>query len=241
VTLFRQPRRNRYCGLRTCRGLLSGDADEKARPGERHGRGRLGAGDSEITRHQQTLRPRSARASSRARTEAWERKAIIDFHAQNPLEGYRRLTFMIDIAYLNVAGTFYYLCSILDGASRAIVHWDIREAMTEMDVEIVIQRSRERFPDAKPRMISDNGPQFIAKDFKEFIRVAGMTHVRTAPYYPLELAVGLKLTTTVGRNSARNRTGFPGTAARPVASPPRLEHQVGRFLSLFEERLARRA
>jgi putative transposase len=165
--------------------------------------------------------------------EAWERKAIVDFHAQNPLEGYRRLTFMmldkdvvaaspasvyrvlsaaglldrwnrkpskkgtgfiqplaphehwhIDIAYLNVGGTFYYLCSILDGASRAIVHWDIREAMTEMDVEIVIQRARERFPDAKPRMISDNGPQFIAKDFKEFIRVAGMTHVRTAPYYP---------------------------------------------------------
>ena len=30
----------------------------------------------------------------------------------------------------------------------------------------------------------DNGPQFIAKDFKEFIRVSGMTHVRTSPYYP---------------------------------------------------------
>jgi len=33
-------------------------------------------------------------------------------------------------------------------------------------------------------MISDNGPQFIAKDFKEFIRVTGITHVRTSPYYP---------------------------------------------------------
>jgi putative transposase len=30
----------------------------------------------------------------------------------------------------------------------------------------------------------NNGPQFIAKDFKEFIRVSGMTHVRTSPYYP---------------------------------------------------------
>ncbi len=28
------------------------------------------------------------------------------------------------------------------------------------------------------------GPQFIAKDLKEFIRVSGMTHVRTSPYYP---------------------------------------------------------
>lgn len=33
----------------------------------------------------------------------------------------------IDISYLNLAGTFYYLCSLLDGASRAIVHWEIRE------------------------------------------------------------------------------------------------------------------
>ena len=34
------------------------------------------------------------------------------------------------------------------------------------------------------RIISDNGPQFIAKDFKEFIRISGMTHVRTSPFYP---------------------------------------------------------
>lgn len=151
----------------------------------------------------------------------------------NPLEGYRRLTFMmldkdlvcvspsttyrvlraggrldrwnpkpskkgtgfaqpdapyrhwhIDIAYVNLAGTFYYLCSILDGYSRTIVHWEIRESMKEADVEIVVQRARERFPGVHPRIISDNGPQFIAKDFKTFIRISGMTHVRTAPYYP---------------------------------------------------------
>jgi transposase InsO family protein len=28
------------------------------------------------------------------------------------------------------------------------------------------------------------GPQFGARDSKEFIRVAAMTHVRTSPYYP---------------------------------------------------------
>jgi putative transposase len=165
--------------------------------------------------------------------EAAEKAAIIDFHSKHPLEGYRRLTFMmldlnivavspastyrvlsaaglldrwnrkpsmkgtgfiqperphqhwhIDIAYLNIAGTFYYLCTILDGASRAIIHWDIRESMTETDVECILQRAREYHPHAKPRIISDNGPQFIAKDFKEFIRITGMTHVRTSPYYP---------------------------------------------------------
>lgn len=90
----------------------------------------------------------------------------------------------IDIAYINICGTFYYLCSILDGYSRYVIHWDIRKSMTEADVEIILQRAREKFPQAKPRIISDNGPQFVAKSFKEYIRLCGMTHVRTAPFYP---------------------------------------------------------
>jgi len=163
----------------------------------------------------------------------WEKQAIIDYHERFPLEGYRRLSFMmldedvaaaspssvyrvlrgagvldrwnpkparkgtgfkqpsephghwhIDIAYLNLSGTFYYLCTVLDGYSRAVVHWEIRESMREDDVEIIVQRARERYPNARPRIISDNGPQFIACDFKEFIRISGMTHVRTSPYYP---------------------------------------------------------
>ena len=47
-----------------------------------------------------------------------------------------------------------------------------------------MERAKELHPETRPRIISDNGPQFIAKDFKEFIRVSGMTHVRTSPYYP---------------------------------------------------------
>ena len=90
----------------------------------------------------------------------------------------------VDVTYINVAGTFFYLCSLLDGYSRFIVHWEIRESMTESEVETIIQRARERFPGERPRIISDNGPQFIAKDFKEFIRICGMTHVRTSLYYP---------------------------------------------------------
>ena len=165
--------------------------------------------------------------------EEWEKQAIIAFHLKNPLEGYRRLTFMmldadivavspasvwrvlsragllrkwsrrppkkgagfdqppqphqhwhIDISYLNVCATFYYLCSILDGYSRFLVHSDLGEQMTEGDIEIILERAKERYPGVKPRIISDNGPQFIAKDFKEFIRISGMTHVRTSPYYP---------------------------------------------------------
>jgi transposase InsO family protein len=90
----------------------------------------------------------------------------------------------VDISYVNLGGTFFYLCSLLDGYSRAIVHWELRDSMTERDIETIIQRAKEKYPQARPRIISDNGPQFIARDFKEFIRLSGMTHVRTSLYYP---------------------------------------------------------
>jgi putative transposase len=165
--------------------------------------------------------------------EDWEKAAIVEYHDRHPLEGYRRLTFMmldddvvavspasvyrvlkgtgrldrkwsapsrkgtgfvqplaahehwhIDVSYINVDGTFYYLTSILDGCSRSIVHWELRESMTEQDIEVILQKALEKYPGEKPRIISDNGPQFIARDFKEFIRLTGITHVRTSPYYP---------------------------------------------------------
>jgi transposase InsO family protein len=90
----------------------------------------------------------------------------------------------VDVSYINLSGTFYYLCSVLDGFSRYIVHWDIRESMTEAEVELILERGKEKVPGAKPQVISDNGPQFIARDFKEFIRISGMTHVKTSPFYP---------------------------------------------------------
>src|SRR5438105_2383740 len=62
----------------------------------------------------------------------------------------------IDISYINLSGTFYYLCSILDGFSRFLVHWDLRESMRETDVEVILQRAKEKYLEAKPRIISDN-------------------------------------------------------------------------------------
>lgn len=187
-----------------------------------------------------------------------ERQKILTFQSEHPVEGYRRLTFMmldrglvavspsttyrvlkqagvltrwnrrtsmkgtgfvqplkphehwhVDIAYLNLGGTFYYLCTVLDGHSRAVLHWEIRQAMREADIECILQAARERYPDARPRIISDNGPQFIARDFKEFIRQAGMTHVRTSPYYPQSNGKLERYHRTIKGEAVR--TGAPAT------------------------------
>jgi putative transposase len=90
----------------------------------------------------------------------------------------------VDISYMNILGTLFFLISVMDGCSRYILHHELRSHMSGYDVELTIQRAKEKFPQARPRMISDNGAQFISKDFKEFIRHSGFTHVRTSVAYP---------------------------------------------------------
>jgi putative transposase len=135
--------------------------------------------------------------------EHWEKEAIIAYHDGHPLEGYRRLTFMmldddvvavspssvyrvlkragrldrrrfspskkgtgfvqplrahehwhVDVSYINIDGTFYYLTSVLDGYSRFIVHWEIRESMIRVSATVSSHSSRKLFCSAmlkKPR------------------------------------------------------------------------------------------
>jgi transposase InsO family protein len=122
----------------------------------------------------------------------------------------------VDVSYVNISGTFFYLCSILDGYSRYIVHWELRESMLERDVQIIIQRAREQFPGVSPRIISDNGPQFTARDFKEFIRISGMTHVRTSPYYPQSNGKLERYHKTIKGECIRPQTPLSGDEARRV-------------------------
>ena len=165
--------------------------------------------------------------------EPWEVAAICDYKRAHPLDGYRRLTYMmldenivavaptttfrvlrnagllhrttnkaslkgtgfhqptaphrhwhIDISYINLLGTFFYLTSVIDGYSRYIVHHELRTAMEEYDIEITVQRAMEKFPGEQPRIISDNGSQFISGEFKGYIKQMGLTHVRTSVNYP---------------------------------------------------------
>src|SRR5271165_6577901 len=79
---------------------------------------------------------------------------------------------------------FEFMQADTTAIDRLPCHSVIRKTMEEGEIETIIQRARECHPGVTPRIITDNGPQFLAKDFKEFIRICGMTHVKTSPYYP---------------------------------------------------------
>lgn len=210
----------------------------------------------------------------------WEKEAIVAYFTKHPLEGCRRLAFMmldadvvavspssvwrvlraedllrpwkgkaskkgtgfvqplkphehwhIDVSYLNISGTFYYLCCVLDGFSRAVVHWDIRESMTEAQVELILLVAREKHPGATPRVISDNGPQFLARDFKEFIRINGMTHVKTSPYYPQSNGKIERFHKTIKQECIRPRTPLDLQDAKRVVGQYITEYNTVRLHS----------
>jgi len=90
-----------------------------------------------------------------------------------------------DISCVQVEGSFYFLICVLDGYSRYIVNWDLRASMETGDVSIVQQRALENAPEGvRPRIISDRGSQFTAREFRKFISLHGLTQTTTSPYYP---------------------------------------------------------
>ncbi len=164
----------------------------------------------------------------------------------------------IDVSYINIAGTFYYLCSVLDGYSRYIVHWEIREKMAETDVETILQRAREKFPGETPRIISDNGPQFIAKDFKPtnlrsvpdpYLRDDTCTHLallsakqwedRTLAQEPQERVYSPDDAAFIGRCPAVDRAVCDALQYGPIAFGDRLRHP-GRQTTRLGRRDSRR-
>lgn len=89
-----------------------------------------------------------------------------------------------DIKYVNVLGMFLFLITVMDGYSRYLLHHELRLNMTEYDVELTIQRALEKYPNEHPKLISDNGPQYISRDFEKFLKEAELQHVKTSVGYP---------------------------------------------------------
>jgi transposase InsO family protein len=56
--------------------------------------------------------------------------------------------------------------------------------MERLKAEIVPMKGRELYPDARPRIIADNGPRFIPKDFREPVSLLETERTFTGPAHP---------------------------------------------------------
>ena len=117
-----------------------------------------------------------------------------------------------DISYINFKGTFVYLISVLDGYSRAILAWDIRTTMESLDVQIVLWRACENWLDEKrndnPRVITDNGSQFLTSEFKSVLREFSLTNIRTSVNHPQSNGKLERFHGTIKSEAIRNMPKF---------------------------------
>lgn len=88
-----------------------------------------------------------------------------------------------DLMYLRVGDGWYFLVTVLDAYSRYVVHWELLASMAAADVRYVIQQALE-VTGAQPRLVTDNGPQFRAAEFKDLVRRFELEHIRIRTYHP---------------------------------------------------------
>jgi putative transposase len=97
-----------------------------------------------------------------------------------------------DFTYLKVTGWgWFYLSSVLDDFSRYLIAWKLCTTMSAHDVTetltLALQASglEEAPAERRPRLLSDNGPSYIANDLSNWLEQQGMRHTRGKPYHPM--------------------------------------------------------
>lgn len=88
-----------------------------------------------------------------------------------------------DLMYLRIADSWYFLVTVLDAYSRYVVHWELLTTMAAADVRRVIQQALE-VTGSHPRLVTDNGSQFTAAEFKDLVRRFAVEHLRIRTYHP---------------------------------------------------------
>lgn len=89
-----------------------------------------------------------------------------------------------DIAYIKVGGIFYFLIMMLDGYSRYLLDWELMTDMLSGSVENFVQRVKDKYPHAKPKLIHDNGSQFVSHDFKRLLQRLEIQQIFTRRNHP---------------------------------------------------------
>jgi putative transposase len=109
---------------------------------------------------------------------------------KNPTKRVNEL-WQTDFTQFKVMGWgWYYLCTVLDDFSRYIIAWRLAPTMAATDVEETLLLAldftgvEEVEVKHRPRLLSDNGPAFIADALKEFLRPYDIKQVHGRAHHP---------------------------------------------------------
>jgi putative transposase len=154
-------------------------------------------------------------------------KAADEFHTKTTAPNQLWQT---DFTYLKVTGWgWFYLSTVLDDFSRYVVAWRLCTGMAASDVtetlELALKASgcstaRVRH---RPRLLSDNGPGFIAAELARWLDEKRIEHIRGAPCHPQ----------TQGKIERWHRTLKNRILLENYHLPGELEAQVAAFVDHY--------
>lgn len=115
-------------------------------------------------------------------------KAADEFHTKTTAPNQLWQT---DFTYLKVIGWgWFYLSTVLDDFSRYVIAWKLCTTMAARDVTDTLELALEvsgcstARVQHRPRLLSDNGPSYIAGELADWLASNGMPHTRGAPCHP---------------------------------------------------------
>ncbi len=123
---------------------------------------------------------------------------------------------------------------MLDDYSREILAWELSATMRVEDVTETLDLARAATGvgrvrvEHKPRLLSDNGPCYIARDLATYLREHGLGHTRGRPYHPM----------TQGKIERYHRSMKNVVRLENYYNPGELERALARFVAHYNhERL----
>ena len=96
-----------------------------------------------------------------------------------------------DASYFKVMGWgYYYLVTVMDDFSRFILAWKLQRDMTSDSFIEVVQDAvdltgmTEVPMEDRTRLLSDNGPGYVSRSFRDYLHLVGIRHILASPYHP---------------------------------------------------------
>jgi putative transposase len=138
-----------------------------------------------------------------------------------------------DASYFFVVGWgWYYLISVLDDFSRYILAWQLKGDMKTESISEVVEQAIEwtgmkRVPERfRARMVTDNGPSYVAGAFEEYLRMHKMRHIRCSPHHPQ----------TNGKLERFHETLKARVNLLVWSSPEELRGAIAEFIEFYNQR-----
>jgi putative transposase len=96
-----------------------------------------------------------------------------------------------DASYFRVVGWgYYYLVTVMDDYTRFILAWKLQKDMSANSLIEVVQEAVDTTGmtdvpvEDRTKLLSDNGPGYVSKSFRDYLRLVGIGHILSAPFHP---------------------------------------------------------